>query len=168
MTSLGEYFLGLNWKCPLLPFNYPQHLQSRVLVISKVHVIGLRFQIKLNQNFCEKRLIRPVSKYPNWQRSQPISYKANFSKRDNVFLMYLKCNITCQNIWGGPRSDQCLYHERPKMAKKLPNNLHGWAFYKIANFVLTKQSYQKLTTISITKVWSGPKVNPQFDKDLNP
>ena len=154
MTSLGEYFLGLNWKCPLLPFNYPQHLQSRVLVISKVHVIGLRFQIKLNQNFCEKRLIRPGSKYPNWQRSQPISYKAKFSQRDNVYLVYLKYNIT--------------YHERPKMAKKLPNNLHGWAFYKIAKFVLTKQSYQKLTTISVTKVWSDPKVNSRFDKDLNP
>ena len=25
------------------------------------------------------------------------------------------------------------------MAKKLPYNLHGWAFYKIAKFVLTKK-----------------------------
>ena len=39
-------------------------------------------------------------------------------------------------------SDQFLYHETPKMAKKLPYNLHGWAFYKIAKLVLTKKSYQ--------------------------
>ena len=30
----------------------------------------------------------------------------------------------------------------PKMAKMLPYNLHGWAFYKIAKFVLTKKGYQ--------------------------
>ena len=54
------------------------------------------------------------------------------------------------------------------MAKKLPYNLHGWAFYKIAKFGLTKKGYQYLTTISIAKVWSDPKVNPQIDKDLNP
>ena len=29
-----------------------------------------------------------------------------------------------------------------KMTKKLPNTLHGWTFYKIANFVLTKNGYQ--------------------------
>ena len=29
-----------------------------------------------------------------------------------------------------------------KMAKKLPYNLHGWAFYKIAKFVLTKKDHQ--------------------------
>ena len=55
-----------------------------------------------------------------------------------------------------------------KMAKKLPYNLHGWAFYKIAKFVLTKKDHQKLTAISVTKVWSDSKVNPQIDKDLNP
>ena len=54
------------------------------------------------------------------------------------------------------------------MAKKLPYNLHGWALFKIIKFVLTKKIYQKLTTISVTKVWSDPKVNPQIDKDLNP
>ena len=52
------------------------------------------------------------------------------------------------------------------MAKKLPYNLHGRAFYKIVKFVLTKKGYQQLTTIFITKVWSGPKVNPQIEKDL--
>ena len=30
----------------------------------------------------------------------------------------------------------------PKMAKMLPYNLHGWAFYKIVKFVLTKKGYQ--------------------------
>ena len=43
---------------------------------------------------------------------------------------------------GENKSEQVLYHEIPKMAKKLPYNLHGWAFYKIAKFVLTKKDYQ--------------------------
>ena len=43
---------------------------------------------------------------------------------------------------GKLRSDQFLYHEMPKMAKKLPYILHGWAFYKIAKFALTKKGYQ--------------------------
>ena len=30
----------------------------------------------------------------------------------------------------------------PKMAKKLPYNLHGRAFYKTVKFVLTKKGYQ--------------------------
>ena len=56
----------------------------------------------------------------------------------------------------------------PKMAKKLPYNLHGSFFYKIAKFILIKKDYQQLTTISAIKVWSDPKVNPQIEKDLNP
>ena len=55
-----------------------------------------------------------------------------------------------------------------KMAKKLPNNLHGWAFYKISKFILTKKVYQQVTTTSVTKACSDPKVNPQIEKDLNP
>ena len=54
------------------------------------------------------------------------------------------------------------------MAKKLPYNLHGWAFYKIVKFVLSKKVYQELTTMFVTKVLSDPKVNPQMNKDLNP
>ena len=56
----------------------------------------------------------------------------------------------------------------PKMARKLPYNLHGWAFYKIVKFVLSKKVYQELTTMFVTKVLSDPKVNPQMNKDLNP
>ena len=62
----------------------------------------------------------------------------------------------------------------PKMTKKLPNNLHGWAFYKITKFVLTKKGHLWRTAISLTKVWlnpqidKDPKVNPQIDKDLKP
>ena len=55
-----------------------------------------------------------------------------------------------------------------KMAKKLPNNLHGWAFYKISKFILTKKVYQQVTTTSVTKACSDPKVNPQIEKDHNP
>ena len=94
------------------------------------------------QNFRDKSLVRPGSKYPNWQRSQSISYKAKFLQRDIIYLVDLKYNITCQNIQGKLRSDQLLYHEIPKTVKRLPYNLHGWAFYKIARFVLTKEGYQ--------------------------
>ena len=65
-------------------------------------------------------------------------------------------------------SDQFVYPEKPKIAKKLSNNLQGWAFYKILKFALTKKVYQQLTTISNTKVWSDLKLNPQIDKVLNP
>ena len=51
-------------------------------------------------NFCHKSLVRPKSKSPNWQRSQTISYKTKFSRRDNIYLVDLKYNITYQNIWG--------------------------------------------------------------------
>ena len=43
---------------------------------------------------------------------------------------------------GKLRLDQFLCHEMPKMAKTLPNNLHGSAFYKTAKFVLTKKGHQ--------------------------
>ena len=52
------------------------------------------------QNFLEKRLIRPGSKYPNWQRPQPINYKTKFSQRDNIYLVDQKDNKTYQNIQG--------------------------------------------------------------------
>ena len=131
MTSLGEQLLGLNWKCPFSPFTYPitykvefwyfKSLCNRDTVSNRTY-----------QNFRDKRLVRPGSKYPNWQRSQPISYKAKFSHRDNIYLVDLKSNITYQNIRGKLKSDRFLYHEMPKIAKKLPYNLHGWPFYKIA------------------------------------
>ena len=52
------------------------------------------------QNFRDKRLVRPGSKCPNWQRPQPITYKAKFSQRYNIYLLDLKYNITYQNIRG--------------------------------------------------------------------
>ena len=51
-------------------------------------------------NFRHKSLVRPKSKSPNWQGSQPISYKAKFSHRDNIYLVDQKCQITYQNISG--------------------------------------------------------------------
>ena len=60
---------------------------------------------------------------------------AKFSQRDSIYLVDLKYNITHQNIQEKLRSDQFLYPEMLKMAKKLPNNLHGWAFYKISKFI---------------------------------
>ena len=49
---------------------------------------------KTYQNFRDKRLLGPGSKYPIWQRSQLISYNAKFSQRDNVYLADFKYNIT--------------------------------------------------------------------------
>ena len=69
------------------------------------------------QNFRDKRLVRPGSKCPNWQRPQPITYKTKFSQRYNIYLLDLKYNITYQNIRGKLRSNQFLYHEMPKMTK---------------------------------------------------
>ena len=62
----------------------------------------------------------------------------------------LEFHWPCNKISGGKlRSDRFLYHEKPKMAKKLPHNSHGWAFYKIVKFALTKKIYQ--LTIAYTK-----------------
>ena len=52
------------------------------------------------QNIHDKRLVRPRSKCPNWQRSQPISYNAKSSQRDNTYLADLKYNISYQNMQG--------------------------------------------------------------------
>ena len=94
-------------------------------------------------NFRHKSLVRPKIKSPNWQESQPISYKSKFSERERERerenLVDLKYNITYQNIWGKLRSDQFLYPEMLRMmAEKLPNNLHEWAFYKIMRLVDVK------------------------------
>ena len=51
-------------------------------------------------NFRHKSLVRPKSKSPNWQGSQPISYKANFSQRETMHLLDVKFNITYQNNQG--------------------------------------------------------------------
>ena len=45
-------------------------------------------------------MLRPGSKYPNWQRSQRTSYKTKFSQRYNIYLVDHKYNITWQNIQG--------------------------------------------------------------------
>ena len=109
-------------------------------------------------------LHQEVATYPNWQRSQPISYKAKFSPRDNIYLLDHKYNITYQNIRGKLRLDWFLYPKIPKMARKLPNNLGAWAFYRIAKFVLTKKVCQYLTEIYVAKVWSDRKVSPRTSK----
>ena len=51
-------------------------------------------------NFRHKSLVRLKSKSPHWQGSQPISYRAKFSQRDNTYLADLKYNITYQSIRG--------------------------------------------------------------------
>ena len=95
VTTLGEQLLGLNWKCPLSPITYKVGFWHFKSLCNRSKVSN-----KTYQYFCDKRLVRPGSKYPNWQSSQPISYKARFSHRDNIYLVDLKSNITYQNIRG--------------------------------------------------------------------
>ena len=109
-------------------------------------------------NFRHKSLVRPKSKSPNWQGSQPISYKTKFSQRNNVYLVDLKYNITYQNIHGKAKVRPIFMSWKEKMTKKLPKNLHGRAFSKIAKFVLRK----KVSIASLVR----PK--SKIDKDLNP
>ena len=91
--------MGLNWKCSFSPFTYPITYKVEFWYFKSLcnwHTVSNRTY----QNFRDKRLVRPGSKCPNWQRSQPISYKAKFSQRYNIYLVDLKCNITYQNIRG--------------------------------------------------------------------
>ena len=79
-------------------------------------------------NFCHKSLVRPKSKSPNWQGSQPITYKAKFSHRNYIYLVHQKYNITYQNIRGNLRSDRFECYEMPKMKKKIVLQLTWMTF----------------------------------------
>ena len=68
----------------------------------------------------------------------PQATRPNF-QRYNIYLVDLKCNITYQNIRGKLRSDRFLYPEM-LIAKKLPSNLHGWAFCKISKVYFNQES----------------------------
>ena len=86
----GGITLGTTLKMPIFTLYLPHNLQSRVLC-NRDTVSNRNYQ-----NFRDKRQVRPGSKCPNWQRSQPISYKAKFSQRYNIYLVDLKYNITYQ------------------------------------------------------------------------
>ena len=159
MTSLGEKLFGLNSKCPFLSFTYPITYKVDFWYFKSLCNRD-RVSNRTCQNFRDKRLVRQGSKCPNWQRSQPISYKAKFSQRYNIYLVDLKCNITYQNIRGKTKVKPVFIPWNAWNGKKLPYNLHRWTFYKTAKFVLNKKGSQWLTTISVTKAWSDPKVNP--------
>ena len=101
--------MGLNWRSPFSPFTYPitykvgfWHFRS----------LCIRDTVSNNtyQNFRDKRLVKPGSKHPIWQRSQPITYKAKFFQRDNIYLVDFKYSITYQKIQGQLRSDLLFYH----------------------------------------------------------
>ena len=94
-------------------------------------------------NFRNKSLVRLKGKSPNWQGSQPISYKTKFSQRDNIYLADLEYKITYQNIREKTKvRPKFLCPEKSKMTNILSNNLHRWAFYKMVKFVLRKNVYQ--------------------------
>ena len=99
VMSFGEKLLGLNWKCPFSPFTYPITYKVGFLYFRSL-CIRDTVSNKTYQNFLDKRLLRPGSKSPIWQRSQPICCKAKFSQRDKIYLADLKYNITYENIRG--------------------------------------------------------------------
>ena len=133
----GGITLQTKLKIPIFTLNLPHNLQSRILVFQN---LCIRDTVpKTYQNFHDKRLVKPGSKYPVWQRSQPISYKTKFSQSDNIYLLDLKYNITYQNIC---RKTAVRLFFMLWKAWKLRNNLHWWAFSKIVKFVLRKKVYQ--------------------------
>ena len=97
VTSLRESLLGLNWKSPFSPYTYPITYKVGFLYFRSL-CIRDTVSNKTYQNFCDKKLVWPWSKYPIWQRCQPISYKAKFWQRDIIYLVDFKYNITYQNI----------------------------------------------------------------------
>ena len=63
------------------------------------------------------------------------------------------------------------------MAKKLPYNLHGWAFKQNREICFNQERlpityhnfcHKSFTEISSTNVWSDSTANPWFVKDFNP
>ena len=132
----GGLTLGTKLKTPIFPFFlfwYFRSLCIRDTVSNKTY-----------QNFRDKRLVRPKSKYPIWQRSRPISYKDKFSQRDNIYLVDFKYDITYQNIPEELRSDQFLCPEKPKMTKKWSKQLHMLCMFKTLFFSVfwkMKRSY---------------------------
>ena len=93
----GGTTLGTKLKMPIFTLSYPIIYKAEFWCfksLSNWDTISNRTY----QNFRDKRLVRPGSKYPNWQILQPISYKAKFSQSDNIYLVDLRYNITCQNI----------------------------------------------------------------------
>ena len=95
----GEITLGTELKMPIFTLYLPHNLQVGFLYFRSL-CIRDTVSNKTYQNFRHKRLVRPGSKYPIWSRSQPISYKAKFSQRDNMHPVDLKYKITYQNIQG--------------------------------------------------------------------
>ena len=78
-------------------------------------------------NSCRKSPVIPKSKSPNWQESQPISYKANFSQSDNIYPADQKYNITYKYIRGKTDFQTDFYTRKClKWQKNLPNNLRGY------------------------------------------
>ena len=105
----------LKWQKVTLQLTWMSFLQNREVCFNQ-EKLPITYH-----NFCHKSLVRPKSKSPNSQGSQPLNYKTKSSQRDNIYLVDLKYNITYQNIRGKPiiRSDQFLCPGKPKMAKKV-------------------------------------------------
>ena len=118
----GRITLGTRLKISIFTLYLPHNLQSKVFC--NWDTVSNRTY----QTFCDKRLVRPGSKYPNWLRTQPISYKAKFSQRDNIYLEDLKYNITNENIWGKAKVRPILIPWNAKNGNKVTLQLTWLSF----------------------------------------
>ena len=160
----GRITLGTKLKCPFSPFTY--------LITCKVgfwYFEGLRdkntVSNKTYQYFRYRRLVRPGSKSPNWQGSQPISCNEKYSCRDNIYLVDLRSKITYQNIRGELKSERFLYHKMPKMTKKVTLELTWMTFLQNVEVCFNQErltiTYQNLRRKSLVRLktkfpnWQG-------------
>ena len=123
--------MGLNRKCQFSPFIH--HITYKVgFWYFKILCNRNTVSNKTYQYFDNKRLVKPGSKYPNWQISQPISHKAKFLHRDNIYLVDLKSYITYQNIRVGAIVRPIFIPWNNWNVKKLPYNLHEWYIHNLS------------------------------------
>ena len=98
-------------------------------------------------NFHHKSLVRPKSKSPNWQGFQPISYKANFSQRDQMHLEdHPKKTLT--KIFGRKLRSDFICTLMTKNNKHSPCNLHGWFSCRTVVLILAKKVTSNLPKFS--------------------
>ena len=119
-------------------------------------------------NFRLKSLVRPKSKSPNWQESQPIMYKAKFSQRDNVYLVDLKYNITYQNIRGKTKVRPIFIPWNAQNGKKVALQLTWMSFLQNRKVCFNQEKLPITYYNSCHQSLVIPKSKSRIEKDLNP
>ena len=156
--------MGLNWKCPFSPFTYPITYKVGFWYFRSLCIRNM-VSNKTYQNFHDKRLLRSGGKYPNWQRSQPISYDTKFSQKDNIYLD-LKYNITYQNFRGKTKVRPTFIPRNAWNGKNVTLHL-TWMSFLQNHEVCFNQEILPITYHNFCqKSLARPK--SKIDKNLNP